>query len=156
MSVHTQGKMFKTRQTRDGGHGLYQYIYHVEENKVIFKTCQEYYWYMVREWAEHGQSPELQERHSIHVIFSAHDRNILKRMCYGASFGVCDDTIHVDNWAVSEEFLFHKHPEFGKVPDFMSLDEGTELEFSVKDGKCDLCHTVAPGEIQFLHNMYQL
>ena len=106
---------------------------------------------MIAEW-EKQSGPS-----STPVIFDAHDRDILERMCWGSSYGIHEDTVYVDNWAVNEEFLFHKHPEFGEVFDVLMPGISTaELEFTTRDGKCDLCHTQVPGELEFLHKMYQL
>ena len=148
MGIHSTGHLIKTRQPRDDGHGLYHYICHVEEGGMLFKRCQDYYWHIKREFDRHvGVYPDT------YGPIKDADRKNLEHMCHGASYGVIEDTIHVDNWAVNEKTIFHKHPEFGVVD---HIDGPAELEFTVKDGKCDMCGTEIPGEVLFLHKMYQL
>ena len=147
MGIYNAGHLIKSRSTHQS-RGWVSPIYHIEEGGMTFKRCQDYYWHIMREFELHMvASPDR------YTAIKEIDRENLERMCYGASFGVHDDTIHVENWAVNEENLFHKHPEFGLVT---SIDGIAELEFSVKNGACDLCGTEIPGELQFLHDMYQL
>lgn len=148
MGIYNQGTMVKTKQVNTDETGRCQYIFHAKEGGMTFRRVQDYYWYLKREYDQYvGAYPD-------HAHIRPRDRDNLEKMCYGASFGVCDDTIHLDNWAVNEEFIFHKHPEFGIVEDFMGTS--AEIEFSVNRGKCDLCATEIPGEVQFLHNMYKI
>jgi hypothetical protein len=150
MGIYNQGTMVKTKQVHTDEYGTCQYVLHAKEGGMTFRRCQDYYWHLKREFDQcHGVYCEQN-----HPYIKTRDRENLERMCYGASFGVCDDTIHLDNWAVNEEFIFHKHPEFGVVQDFMG--ERAEQEYSVSKGKCDLCATEIPGEVEFLHKMYQL
>jgi hypothetical protein len=146
MGIYNQGTMVRTDQVNTDENGRCQYIYHANEGSNTFRRVEDYYWHLKREHDQH--------KGAYLGRISDKDRENLEKMCYGASFLVCDDTVHVENWAVNEEFIFHKHPEFGRVTDFMG--ETGEVEYSVNKGKCDLCATEIPGEIQFLHKMYQL
>ena len=153
MSVDFPGELIKTRLTNKDETGRHTRVYHAKENGRVFRTCHEYYWYMMEMWDGY----EAKETCYPSVPFSNNDRRNLELMCPGNSFTVEEDTVHVDNWAVNEEFILHKHPEFGRVTDLIThMPDKAELEFSIRDGKCDLCHTQVPGEIEFLHKMYQL
>ena len=102
--------MVKTGQVNKDENGRCQYVLHAKEGGMIFKRCEDYYWHLKREADQYtGAYPGF---------IADRDRENLEKMCFGASFPVCDDTIHVDNWTVNEEFIFHKHPEFGIVPTF--------------------------------------
>ena len=73
----------------------------------------------------------------------------------GNYFSVHPDTVHVDNWNVDEDNIFHKHPEYGEVSAFP--EEGyAELEWGVEQGKCSLCKVAVPGHIVFLNRLYNL
>jgi len=119
-------------------------VYVLQEAGRQFKDCTSYYQYLMSMY-----DPDYPEQARFE------DLRTLEALMYpGASYHVDPETVYVDNWAVNEEFILHKHPEFGK----QSFWGGppSYVEVSISSGSCDLCGLPVPGYILFINKLYNL
>ena len=154
MSKFTKGKLVDTGGLKKNSYGNTEKVYAVEENKFTFQNAPAYYKYMMDIWRKHvAKGPNTNP--CALPIFDKVDLSNLDAICRGSYFFVEDDTIHIDNWNVNEDCLYHKHTEFGAQCSIVD-DTSGEIEWSVYNRACTLCGEEIPDNIWLIHRMYQL
>jgi hypothetical protein len=74
----------------------------------------------------------------------------------GPDILIMEDTnaVHVGRWRINDDYITHKHPEFGRVDDWWE-DGWVQAELSDED-TCGLCGEKVSGEIKMMHDFYRM
>jgi hypothetical protein len=156
LGMITAGNKYKLRGTMDDsdvGDGMivYKHDDSIKENEVtwfgkVYTRADTYYQQVVM----------TMPRKDDDTVVGADEH--LGAICVLKGHGVLimedTGTIHVGRWRVNDDYITHKHPEFGRIEDWWQ-DGYVQAELG-DDDTCGLCGDQVSGEIKMIHDFYRM